>query len=464
MTYIKNKQIILLIIIIFSFRAELFSQDNTLYNMRAIPQSTLINPAYQHKCRFHLGLPAISNIMIDVTHTGFNFNDFIHYGSGSKADSLIMDFDGVLSKLHKSNYLKVENQITILALGFWIRDFHITLDITNNTHVRFGYPKDILGIKDGNGAYIGADNPIDLSGFDVFAINYIETAIGVSKELFKGLTVGTKIKFLRGLGNIESRKTDLTITTDADNFAITTSADMLINFTAPVNIKKKDDGTIDNIEMKAVEDLSTSDFKNRGIAFDFGAIYELTDKISFSASIIDFGFINWKNNINNLSLKGSYTFSGININNIDSIGEGFGEMTDSLENKFKSSSSNDKYRTWLDTKIYLGANYKLTKKIDFGFLYKSFFYDRKIHQSLTLSANTNFTKWFALSFNYSMMNYSYNNLGLGFGIKLGFFQWYLLTDNLSVALWPKKSKTVNLRTGINFVFGCKQQIDLPQTF
>ena len=56
-------------------------------------------------------------------------------------------------------------------------------------------------------------------------------------------------------------------------------------------------------DSSAFDNFSVSKYafkkKNTGMGIDLGGVYKLNKKISFSASVIDLGFIKWKSGINN---------------------------------------------------------------------------------------------------------------------------------------------------------------------
>lgn len=70
------------------------------------------------------------------------------------------------------------------------------------------------------------------------------------------------------------------------------------------------------------------------------------------------------------------------------------------------------------------------------------------------------------------MNNTYDNLGMGFGIKSGPLQFYLVSDYIPVTFnqirfedngdetiipIPASLRLINLRFGLNWMFGCKQK-------
>ena len=118
----------------------------------------------------------------------------------------------------------------------------------------------------------------------------------------------------------------------------------------------------------------------------------------------------------------------------------------------------DPYNSYLTPKIFLGGTYNINEKINIGVLGRGEFFQNKFYSSVTITGNTNFKKWFSATMSYSIMNNSFNNLGIGLMARAGFAQFYIVTDNV-LAAFPQSTRTVNYRAGINLLFGCKEKQD-----
>ena len=454
-----------LLILVFSiyFTKTANSQINTLYFMDGIHQSHYTNPAFQSKCSVFIGLPGVSAINLNIANTGFKFSDIIHQGTGIYKDSLVLDLDNFKNKLGKNNYILTDVHIPIFGIGFWLKESFFTFDISNKTKVRFSYPGSLIKLMDGNGSYIGDDNALEINDVGPDVISYNEYAFGLSKKITHRLTIGGKFKILGGIANLETRSTDIQITTEESTYAMELETDIQINASLPINYTYDEDGNIEGVEeydaSNVVKDVLS--LKNFGVGFDFGANYQFNDRIKFYTSITDLGFISWKRNTVNINQNGSFEFSGMNLDSAfaDSDYDEMGELGDSIANFFKFEETKTNYSTFLPTSVYLGSTFELTKSINLGFLSKTYFYDRRIHQNITLSTNLSPVRWFSTSLSYSMMNRSANNFGLGFAIKVRAVQFYLVTDNINAALKPKNAKSFNLMFGFNLSMGCKKRDD-----
>ncbi|MBN1252146.1 MAG: hypothetical protein JXR51_06460 [Bacteroidales bacterium] len=460
-----NIRLSLLIIIAFSIFSsqQAYSQINTMYFMDGIHQSNYTNPAFQSNCNGFIGLPALSTINFGVLNSGFTYKDLIHLGTGIYRDSLILDVNNLKDKLGKNNYFMLETQIPILGIGFWAKDYYFTFDISNKTKARISYPEDLIKLIDGNAKYIGTDNALEINDVGPDFINYNEFAFGLSKRITHRLTVGAKLKILAGIASIESKNSDLKLTTEDITYAMTLETDINLNTSLPLTYKRDEDGNIEGFEEYETSYIAKDllSFKNFGLGMDFGATYQFNDELRLFASITDLGFISWKNNTVNLIQKGSFEYTGLNLDSafVESDYSEFDALTDSITNFFTFDETNSKYTTFLQSNIYIGATYNITDFMNVGLLSRTYFYDRKIHQSATLSTNFAPVKWFSGTLSYSAMNRSYNNIGLGLAFKAGPTQFYIVTDNLNAAIWPKASKSINIMLGLNLNLGCGKRDD-----
>ncbi|MEN8122472.1 MAG: DUF5723 family protein [Bacteroidota bacterium] len=437
-------------------------QTNTLYFMDGVHQSVYLNPAYQSSCNGFLGLPVLSDINLNAAHTGFSFQDLFKYGTGNKADSLVLDIDNVKNKIGNSNYLMADNTIPLLGLGFWIKNSYFTFGLSNKTKARVAYPGDLIKITDGNANYIGEDNPVKIKDIGPDVTNYYELAFGLSKRLTHRLFIGGRLKLLSGLANVESKKSNIRLYTEEKTYNLHLETEFDYNISGPVDIlmdslNQFKDVAVD--ESNIVSDVIPN--KNFGLGIDLGATYQFNDELKFYGSITDLGFIRWSSNPTNLKSNGSFDFTGLSLDSIasDSDYSEFNALADSLKELIKFNETNDKYSTFLNTNIYLGASYDLASFINFALLSRTSVYDRKLHQAFTLSANLKPVKWFNWTLSYSIANRSFNSVGMGMAIKGGPFQFYLLTDNLNAALWPKGAKTFGIQLGLNLAFGCGKRDD-----
>jgi hypothetical protein len=461
--------------------AEASAQNSqVLYNMN-LPQNHLLNPALRPSNKVYIGLPGLSGINININNNFVNFSDV--FMKGQQSDSVISilhsgyNVDNFLDKIKKKNSIEPQISVQLFGLGFTVgKDIYVFLDINERVEGNFVLPGDLfrLALK-GNEGFIGSK--IDLSSLRGDMKYYREVGLGFSKNFTNKLRLGVKGKLLFGIAaaSIDNRSLGITVN---NNYTHTLDADVIINASAPLNVYMNSDNKVDSVifdDKRFKSGSGVSNFlmgkKNMGLGLDIGATYDITDKIMVSASITDLGFIRWKKDVTNLKAENHFEFSGLNIDDVingtktfDELGK---EMQDSLKNSFNLTDSKTAFTTFLPCGISLGGRYDLTKSFSVGLLSYSRIIGKQFRESLTLSGNVNLTNALSTSLSYTATNHRFDNIGVGMALRVGIFQFYLLSDRIPI-MWnkikvdtnstfvlPANWNTINLRLGMNLVFGNK---------
>lgn len=446
-----------------------FGQQNlTMYNMSSLQQTQAhVNPAFTPSAKINIAITPLlppfpfPSLYLNFSNSGFKLADLVTQDAQNKT---YFDFDNMLGKLKKNNYITSSVQIDLVTFGFKVKKNYFSFNFGEKIENRFRYPKDFLNVLiNGNGAngIIGEEQKFN---FGLDFKHYTDMSIGYSRELMdKKLTVGAKFKYLMGHENVFTKTSDISLTTGTQNFDLTTKVNIAI-YTSGLDTNSR-----------ANNNFSASNYlfntKNSGFGFDFGGNYKINEKWSASASLLDIGFINWKEaNINYISKNpdNTVTFSGVSlkdfINDSSNVQEAFQQTLDSIYDQFELVESNSSYKTWLNTKFYLSGNYHINEKNFAGLLIYGQFYDKKVHPAVSLSYNTAIGRWLNASINYSILNRSYNNVGFGLSLNPGWFQWYIVSDNVlglmvfdkyNSTIVPAYTKNLNIRVGFNLTIGKK---------
>jgi len=450
-----------------------YAQPNTLSYMKGIPQTKDINPAlYSFEKGFYISMPGFSKADISLSTNGFTYSDLIHKGTGSYADSLVLDLERFHSKLDRNNFIMGEAAYTPLEFGFRADKnfFSLSLSLKGSGETFFG--RNLVSIiKDGNAPYIGElYNSGELGGKN---ITYKELALNFGRNINEKLTVGFTAKILSGVAGAKTRNLALDIFTPEDGSYIDMSAAGEMYFSSPEEVYLNSDNKIDSLfsesgDFGPLEILTT--FNNLGFAFDLGASYQLTDKLQLSASVTDLGYINWHENAYKCSVSGNTQYEGIDISNsldsnspdYKSPSELFSELSDSLlDELFDYSAAEEKFKTFLPAKIYLGADYNLNDYLSVGGLARLRCHNNRMSYAFTTSLNAKAGRVMNLSVSHSVIDGKANFIGAGIGLRGGPFQVYAVADNILTTNYLRMVNTnaINARVGINFIFGDKKKKD-----
>ncbi|MFC1732753.1 DUF5723 family protein [candidate division KSB1 bacterium] len=432
--------------------------DRTKYFLESIPQANYSNPANVPDAKYYIAIPGLSSHYLSFKNSGFTYEDIL---SRRDDDSLELTTNKFLNSLSEKNTLSFNQSAEILAFGFRARKSYFYFNITEKFSSNMKYPKELFNLLlNGNYQYIGEE--VSLEGIGLNLNVYNEFALGFSREINKRWTIGTRIKYLIGIANIWTEESDLKLYTGTADEAYTMRAtsNIIINTAVPGTLSKISD---------SIGEFEFSDFtKNSGFALDLGGKFKLNEKFTFSASVIDFGYIKWKEGVENYvskSANNTFSFEGIEFNEFFSGGEvndsTFTTVIDSLEKSLGIDTTNNSYRAPLVTQFHVAAIYSLTPRDRFGALIRGNISSTGLDPSITVSYNRAFGRTFNLAISYTAMNKSYMNFGLGTVLNIGAFQLYLISDNIYSYIAPKKSKFVNFVFGMNVTVG---RIKPPKIF
>ncbi|MCT4583146.1 MAG: DUF5723 family protein [Flavobacteriales bacterium] len=450
-------------------------QDLGLYFLDNVQQVQQTNPAIRPKFDLNIGVPALSGIYLNHFNTIFTPKALF-----KNADpTIVIPTNGTLPELRTQhlkrmwtnrNYVGLHTKLDLIHFGFKLRENYVNFSITENASARITLPGDLLEfpirITEDYTQFDG--NTQSFKGFNLHLNHYREYGVGITHPINDYMNVGVKLKYLYGMENIDTRKNTITATYTSENQTITTDGEIKINSSG-----------IANAENQSVMGYLFGK-KNRGLGLDLGIETEFDEKTKFSLSITDVGFIRWKSDNRNLIASNGeigdqvldlseQIFSSPTYSQ-DSIDAILNDISNDINGDGIYSFNDKKYTTLLISQIYFGGIRELysTPKLSgkASALLHAEVYNWRIRPSLTLAYYQTVGRWLQLTASYSYINRDFKNLGAGFTAKLGPFQYYLLVDNLlplrrtkiqvgddSDAIpYPKFSKTLHLKTGINLVF------------
>ncbi len=419
--------------------------DNTLYNLRAVPQTTLYNPAFAPQYKYHFGVPFLSSDYAGFGTTGPKYENAFYKRDD---DSLLVDIDGMMAKLKDNNNFNARTVTQILNFGMVWEDWYFSASISDIGDVNMMYSKDMAElIAYGNASKVG--ETVDIGKTTLKAIHYREYALGASYDFDDQWNFGARMKFLFGKSAVDTKVMEGTLTTTPDYYYLTTESNITINTSLPEHSKDTNDR------------VTTSDYLfyggNFGMGFDFGATYKLDDQWSFSASVLDIGWIQYDRYLQNYTNENvKWTYKGVDAMQFDGLDDQqsedrIDEIKDSLIDMFQLDETVEKFKVQLTAKIYLAANYQLDEESNVGAVLRTEIFRDVWRPSLTLSYYRDLDEHFSVIGSYTMADKSYANIGLGVVAKLSMVQVYVTTDNFVGVFVPDIVKHTNFHFGINFI-------------
>ena len=371
-----------------------FGQLTSSYFM---PGSTFrgeLNPAFR-PLRGYVSLPAVGGTNAKFISNSLTVDNLFYPHEGELVSFLhsSVDAEQFLSTLNKGdNTLNAGVNIKILGIGTYVGRGFVTLDVDVKTDVQANLPYELFDLLKNS----KAGQTYSLAGTKLNATATAEAALGYSRELFKGFTLGLRGKFIAGLGYAQMNFDQFDLAMNEDAWVINSRgvANVAMN---GLHIPTGDNGAWDfeGIEFAMPEQMSGS-----GMAIDLGATYDL-GFATLSASVLNLGFMKWSaENIQSGVASGSYTYTGAEI--------GSGATTNPMEGvefadfvQFKPTASED-LSTKLTSNVVLGAEVPLISDIfSVGVVYNLAMRELYNTSELTLAATLTPTRWLSASATYS---------------------------------------------------------------
>ena len=454
-----------------------------------------LNPAFMGE-RGYFSFPTLGNLGFSVQSTAGIGSFLYKLPNGNLTTFMHESVSGqdFVNRLPNKVNLGVGLNENIFSLGFHAWGGFNTLGISIKSDTRTNMPDELFQFMK-LGIASEAGSQYNVEGINMLSTNYAEIALGHSRDINEHLTVGAKVKALVGLAKATLRINELNITASQDKWNITpTGAEVYVSGKGLVVPTKQetgnfqeDDYVMDNYGNRTNQlkegagnqiDYDGIEFDDKnigptgfGLAFDLGAVYKLNDEWSFSAAVLDLGFIGWKNTVKGV-MDNTFEFNGfqnIAVNDTDgnenSIDNQSDRLLDDLKDlaKFTKESDGMTRTTALAATLNFGAQYTLPAydRLNFGLLSSTRIQGKHTWTEARVSANVAPLSGFEASVNYALSNF-----GSTAGLMLNFhprgFNFFLAADMPLGKLEPSYFAPigragVNVNLGINFTFGEKRK-------
>ncbi len=294
-------------------------------------------------------------------------------------------------------------------------------------------------------------------------MGYAEVALGHSHDITKEWRIGVTAKFLVGGANIDAKLHNANLTLGTDSWTVTSDAEINSSLKGLTYETEINENT--NHRYVSGAEVDGAGIGGYGFAVDLGVIYKpaaLKDW-TFSASLLDLGFINWSNNML-ASTNGPKTFDtdkytfNVDDNAPNSFDREWDKIQDSLSALYELEDMGDQgsRTTSLATTFNVGAEYAfpLYRKLSFGLLNTTRLNGAYSWTDFRLSANIAPVKFFDAS-----VNVAAGTFGMGFGWLLNlhtpggniFLGMDHTLNKVSKEFVPLSSNA-SLNFGLNFLF------------
>lgn len=434
-----------------------------------------LNPAFSGE-RNYISIPALGNMYVG-TNANIGVNTFLYKMGNGKLTTFMsptVDANDFLGKLHDDNHLNANVNITLLSAGFKAFGGFNTISIGAKVNAGVSLPKDLFTfMKLGQ---TGPETHYNFKDLEVKASAVGEIALGHSRAINNKLTVGGKLKFLLGGGNVNAKITDMDVQLNNDKWSVLANGEINMSVGSGLYVPTKQEAgkdysspdMADLIDWDGIN-LDSYGLTGFGLGIDLGATYQLLPDLQLSAAVLDLGFMSWSNTIKGATSNKAWEFDGFrNIAlNSDQPGYEDNKLDKQLDNlwddmqdcvNFHRTADKSSQTKALAATITLGAEYKMPfyKKLTGSFLFTSYIAGVSSWTEGRFAANVKPLKWFDATVSYGASTY-----GSSFGWMINFhpkgFNFFLGSDHQFFSVTPQflpvGRANWNLNLGFNVTFG-----------
>ena len=406
------------------------------YFMEGSSTRMQLNPASQPK-RGYVNLPVIGSLAAEVSSNSLGIQDVIDIFD---SDGEFYNNDKFYNRLKGMNELNVSLNTDVVSFGFYKGKGFWSFNVGARVDVDATIPKtmfEYLRAVDVENFNWEGQQAFNIQNEKLRLNSYIEVGAGYSRAINERLTIGGKAKLLLGAGNINLKINQLYISGKEAGIdsELQLKADAYLEASAKGLDLEEENGYITDL------DYNNFGISGYGAGFDLGASYQVMKNLTFSAAILDLGFISWGKSSTQIAESNKNTV--INKDNYGDSSEVLDFELYGLQKKESKSRT-----TSLSPTMVLGGEYGLLdNKLGLGLLSTTRFGQLKTYSELTLSANYRPNTLINASLSYSMIQG-----GETFGIAFKVGPLMLGTDYM---YFGNNSKHVNAFIGLSIPLGKK---------
>ena len=410
---------------------QIHAQYAPYFHQQGYLPATWVNPAIPLKNTVNISLASVS---ANISTDGLAINDLT---GKNAAGSRYIDLKKINTVKDGRHDLYFDNDIRTVDASIRLGSFAIMAGHAFRSSANIGYSTDLIQLlANGNGPYIGKTLDIGPSA-DVLAYN--ELYAGAQKQ-FGAFSVGAKAKLLFGTSALYTESSKMLFTTQDEYYQLHFDNHYLLRSSSLLRYRSLEDVSVEYSGFT----FDNLFYNNRGLAFDLGFHYQVTEKLALSASLLDFGSIKWDFFPRKYESKGTFTFEGVDI--IHFIQDSTLSVKDTLLDLIEVNASTEVFKTALNNRIMLGGSYVMNTW-SFEALYQMHRrYGKSWHQ-MTLAAYKRIL-FLDVGLSYTLHRNDFSSLGLYAGIRLKPVQLYISADNVFSVFSYERAKNASIAAGL----------------
>ena len=421
--------------------APLAAQVDALFaGLTDVQQGLALNPARAQRYRLSIGLPGAA----------------LSYYNRSLPTDLLLDeahlarrFSAAVARLEPGGFISAAGRVDVFGVSAKLPAGHFTLSLSERFQVYSEVPVEGLRFLDGGDA-VGLREGVEVRDQRSTGIAYAELALGYQRELDDGaLRLGGRLRVLHGQAHGKVIDGDIrTVATDTGTYIRATA----LLRSAGVAGEEGDDNP--DRSPRAV----LGGPWNPGLALDFGVVHAPGDGWAFGLSLLDLGFVRFRDQTQDFALDGDLSTPG--FANLVAGDASRNVAVDTLAGIFEDIKSDDftetvtyvdPYTQMLLPRLVADAEYAFTERLAAGIRYGARVWPKRLSHTAAVYGRARAGRWLQATAGYSLRDGVHHLLGAGFELRLGPVQLYASADDL-VSLGDLGKLEANVvRAGLNLV-------------
>lgn len=430
-----------------------------------------LNPAFQGE-RGYFAFPVAGRTEIGVQSSLALSDLFYPTGNGQLATFLHPDVPAsdVLARINDNNRLGLNIDMGILSAGFRTGKCYHTIDISTKTGLNMNLPGTLFEFAK-NGA-AGGRSQYDIGNLGARLDSRMEIAYGFSRSVTDNIYVGARLKFLVGLARMSVIMDRMSLEMSEQQWAVSASGSMttsgMLAFKTKGEAEISDSPAYDNMmsfepDESMLQGINLSSF---GAAADLGVTWKFLRYFTFSASVLDLGFMSWGNTMKAATPDISWKFDGFGNDIFGEDSPSFGEQLESMSEdllnafNFERRQSGIKSAEMISMTAHIGLEARMPfyEKMSLGLLGTRRFDGRYSWTEGRLALNLAPVKWFGLTGNYAFSDFGHS-VGAALSFHMKGFNFCLGTDsflplmNVTPQFVPISNWNTNVTFSLTTAFG-----------
>ncbi len=440
---------------------------SSAYFLDGYAQGHELNPAKEYDRKGYFGLP-LSNVNV-ASRGNLGVKDLLFKNPDPNGKALVtylhpsISYDEAMKGFKNNNKLLSDLRFDILNVGFHSFGGYNTITLGVRSNVGSNIPKEFFDLTKQL-----SNRDYNINDLSVTTMAYVELGLGHSHQLNEAWRIGAKAKVLLGGGYAQMKMDDLTLKLEDENqWTATAHATIeagVKGFTwgePETKTYNTRPGTYQQVDFDNV-DVDGAGLNGGGLAFDLGVEWDLEKQFGIkglkaSASLLDLGFIKWKEIALARNNGTPFVFDGFNDIKIDDgPGTEFEDQTDDLEDRITDlyrlqDAGTSSKTTTLGATLLLSAEYALPayRHLKFGLLSTTRIQGKYSWNEERLAVTISPVKMFEAS-----ANVGFGTLGANIGWILNFhprgFNLFVGSDH---CLGKFSKQGVPLRSNYDFCMG-----------